>query len=114
MRKRRIAMLLGAAVIASILTGCSGKAPAGSAGTQAVSENSKEADSKAQAETEGKPEAGDSAPSGETVVIKFGHNYSVDHPAEIVGQWMGGQLAEKIRRKDCAGDLPVGTAGNIQ
>ena len=53
MRKRRIAMLLGAAVIASILTGCSGKAPAGSAGTQAVSENSKEADYKAQAETEG-------------------------------------------------------------
>ena len=43
MRKRRIAMLLGAAVIASILTGCSGKAPTGSAGTQAVSENSKEA-----------------------------------------------------------------------
>ena len=64
MRKRRIAMLLGAAVIASILTGCSGKAPAGSAGTQAVSENSKEADSKAQAETEGKPD-----PSGKEVPI---------------------------------------------
>ena len=38
MRKRRIAILLGAAVIASTLTGCSGKAPAG---TQAVSENNK-------------------------------------------------------------------------
>lgn len=90
MRKRRIAILLGAAVIASTLTGCSGKAPAG---TQAVSENNKETDPKAQAEAEGKPEA--EAQSGETVVIKFGHNYSVDHPAEIVGQWMGGQLAEK-------------------
>lgn len=111
MRKRRIAMLLGAAVIAFILTGCSGKAPAGSAGTQAVSENSKEADSKAQAETEGKPEAGDSAPSGETVVIKFGHNYSVDHPAEIVGQWMGGQLAEKSGGRIVLETYPSGQLG---
>lgn len=106
MRKRRIAILLGAAVIASTLTGCSGKAPAG---TQAVSENNKETDPKAQAEAEGKPEA--EAQSGETVVIKFGHNYSVDHPAEIVGQWMGGQLAEKSGGRIVLETYPSGQLG---
>lgn len=107
MRKRRIAILLGAAVIASTLTGCSGKAPAG---TQAVSENNKETDPKAQAEAEGKPEA--EAQSGETVVIKFGHNYSASSGRNC--RTVDGRPAgRKIRRKDCAGDLPVRAAGNI-
>ena len=35
------------------------------------------------------------AASGEKIVIKFGHNYALDHPAEIVAQQMKKDLEEK-------------------
>ena len=113
MRKSRIAMLLGAAVIASMFTGCTSKAPAGTAGTQAVSENTKEADPKAQEEGKAGETTGTEtpAPSGETIVIKFGHNYSVDHPAEIVGQWMSSQLAGKSGGRIVLETYPSGQLG---
>ena len=47
----------------------------------------------------------------EEIVIKFGHNYSVDHPAEIVGQWMKEQLAERSGGRIVLETYPAGQLG---
>lgn len=42
--------------------------------------------------SEQQPESGDAS---EKIVIRFGHNYAIDHPAEIVAQEMKDELAER-------------------
>lgn len=106
MRRSRIITLLGTVIAAAILGGCGVKEPDKTAVTQAVSDSGTQADS-GQEESEKETEAA----QGDRIVIKFGHNYSVDHPAEIVGQWMSSQLLEKSGGRIVMETYPSGQLG---
>ena len=51
------------------------------------------------------------AASGDTITIRFGHNYAVDHPAEIVAQWMKEQLDEQSGGRIVLETYPSGQMG---
>lgn len=102
-------MLLGAVVTVLALMGCTGKGAVQTQANRVESNGSGQAsdDMAAGASSEGTGEP----VSGERIVIKFGHNYAVDHPAEIVGQWMAGQLADKSGGRIILETYPSGQLG---